>query len=154
MRGAISPLIFGASAGKLLQRFPRPVLAYNWTKYGEMCNTLFNWKPEVVHSVVDIVGGPNTPPALNVVARSVTGGDFCSRGGNFNDTAIPSSVALRHRSMRAAMIYEFVVKGKKLRPSSARDLVSDQRSRAKRGGSNERGGPSRDFGKRFRPDRR
>ena len=100
----------------ILRRYPRPALTFKWDKFGKMTESVLGWKPEVVHDAGSVSHGQEYP-TLSLVARSVTKGEFCARAGIFNDTAIPSTIALRHRAMRAAVIYEYVVEGLNLRRS-------------------------------------
>ena len=106
----------------LLRRHPWPVVTYRWDRFEKACSQLFGWKTDAVHTTNEVAGCAATP-ALDLVANSVTGGNFCGRGGTFNDTAIPSTVALRHRSMRAAIIYEYVVEGKGIRKKARSALT-------------------------------
>ena len=139
----------------LLRRHPRPVVTYRWDRFKKACSELLKWEPTAVHTANEVAGIAHSPP-LDLIAESVTGGKFCGRGGGFHDTAIPSTVALRHKSMRAAIVYEYIVEGKGLRRrdpvgSDVRVVVDTRHARTKRERSNERGCSSRDFyGKRVR----
>ena len=140
------------SVVRLLRLYARPALTYRWDRFRSGCQKVLGWVPDVIHDVADVTGDDMTP--FNSVALSVTGGDFCGRASDFGDSAIPSAVALRHRSMRAAVIYKFVMEGLSL--EEARVSVVDRSSRAgKRDRDDDRGNSSRDsHGKRFRYDQR
>ena len=140
------------SVVRLLRLYARPALTYRWDRFRSDCQKVLGWVPDVIHDVADVTGDNTTP--FNSVALSVTDGDFCGRASDFGDSAIPSAVALRHRSMRAAVIYKFLME--ELSLEEARVSVVDRSSRAgKQGRDEDRGDSSRDFhGKRFRYDHR
>ena len=112
------------------------------------CQKVLNWIPDVA----DVTGDQATP--FNSVAHSVTGGDFCGRASRFLDSAIPSTVALRHQSMRAAVVYEFVMIELSL-GEEAHGSVDDRASRAEKRDMDDGRGNWRGNGKRVRfADRR
>ena len=108
---------------------------------------MLNWVPDVIHDVADVTGDQTMP--FNSVTYSVTGGDFCGRASHFVNSAIPSTVALRHRSMRAAVVYEFIMEELSL-GEDARDSVDDRASRAEKRDMEDGRRNSRDYGKQVR----
>ena len=128
---------------RLLRAYARPALTYRWDQFRKDCQKVLGWIPDIIHDVADVTGEQATP--FNRVTHSVTGGDFCGRASHFVDSAIPSTVALRHRSMRAAVVYEFV--SKELSLEDACDAVDRVSRTGKRDGNDGRK-DSRDCGKR------
>ena len=61
------------------------------------------------------------------MTESVTGGHFCRRASNFGDSVVPSAAARKHQAIRAALVYEFVVKARKLREADGGTLPNRDR---------------------------
>ena len=96
-----------------------PVFTYRWVRLGKEFAKIFKWEPTrniMAETVANELGMKST---LDAYVDYTVGGTSCRRGTNFVDAAIPSQVALRHRAIRATVVYEFVVKAKKLRQEEA-----------------------------------
>ena len=102
------------AVGDSLKRFPRPTLLFRWEMEKRNCQESFNWKPEVIHDVLTIKPRKDRLRSLDEISRLLTGEKFCRRASFFTDLAVPSSEALRHRAIRACLVYDFVAEEMKL----------------------------------------
>ena len=157
------PRLFGnvvESVGKILKDNPRPIFVHRWDRFGPIVRRLLDWEPLDVAEVEKVAAeaGETFSPDL-MVERVVggvgdAGGVFCKRASDFSDATVPSSTALRHNAMRVTLVYEFIVKMRRLRerPSEKRSEIKrkrrdredegEERHRRKYARGNE--GPSRD----------
>ena len=79
-------------------------------------------------------------PSIAAFTKHVVGGEYCRRAKNFNDVSLPSSVALRHRDVDAAVLYEFCVNALGLRGRDIADAAVDfKRRKRERDVSGDRG---------------
>ena len=137
-----------------LEKFPRPVLTFRWEREEKNCNNAFGWKPDVVHDVLKLRPEGGRLRSYDDICRHQTGGEFCRRASFFCDLAIPSPEALRHRAIRACLIYDFVseLKGfgkKRPRPAASAD-AHDQREPRVSGDSEPHDGAKRKKSRHYR----
>ena len=104
-----------------LRENPKPTITYRWNRRRRLFQDAFGWTPAEVFDAEDVAREYGFPATLDMVTREVVGSDFCRRGANFGDSAVPSAVALEHRATRVTVVYEFVVRKKEMRSSEDDD---------------------------------
>ena len=92
-----------------------PVFSYRWKHYAKFFQELFGFLPTNVIDAATLAEERNMDATFDGLSRYITGGTYCSRGSNFGACAFPSTVAIRHRGIRATLIYEFVAECSGLR---------------------------------------
>ena len=102
-----------SSIAQGLNEFRRPVLVFRWEIEKKKCKELFDWEPEVI-DVGTVAKEKKCSKSLDSIAEQVTGGKYCRRASNFHDSAIPSTSALRHRAIRACLVYDYVTEARGL----------------------------------------
>ena len=100
---------------RALRDNPLPTFVLNWGRRKKDCQKTFDWTPEEVVEADKVAKEHGVHPSIDAMVDAVVGGKFCRRASNFSDVVTPSKVALRHRAVRVAVIYEFIVKMRGLR---------------------------------------
>ena len=85
--------------------------------------------------VVEVMEGlenKKVRPAISSLAIHLSGGEFCRRGRNFVDFALPSSTVIQHLDVNISVLYEFFIQCLGLMSSEMRDFDEESRSRKRR----------------------
>ena len=104
---------------EVLKKATCPVIVYRWGKFKKEIKELYDWEPAEMYDVEKVAGEIGKKTSLDAMAEYVVGGNFCRRAANFGDAMVPSPMALKHRAIRVTLVYEFVVKAKKLREDAS-----------------------------------
>ena len=119
---------------KSLRESDKLTLTYCWPRWEKACALLFRWVPSSLIDARDVAAENDLPGGFDVMTESVVGGHFCRRASNFGDSVIPSAAARRHQAIRAALVYEFVAKMRKLRGQSGQRHGAAEPTRNRPGG--------------------
>ena len=102
---------------RALRDYEKLTLVYRWQRWEKACKTLFKWVPTSLLDADAVAKEEGMPSGFDAMAEFVSHGHFCRRASNFGDLVMPSAAARKHQAIRAALVYEFLVKKKGLRES-------------------------------------
>ena len=123
----VMPFLYPGTAelvAKVLREEPKMAFRYRWKRHGGQFQEVFGWQPTEVIDAETVAGELGIEKTLEAMTSAVVGGAYCRRASNFGDNGFPSLEAQSHRAMRVTLIYEFVVKGRKLRENRSLPSVS------------------------------
>ena len=130
----VMPFLYPGTADlvvKILREDPKTAFRFRWKRRGAQFAEVFGWQPTDHIDAETVAAESGIEKTLDAMTAAVVGGAYCRRASNFGDNGFPSLEAQSHCAMRVTLIYEFVVKGRKLREN--RSLPSASREyRAKR----------------------
>ena len=96
--------------GQVLASKTSMMVVWRWNQMKKHFRPVFGFQPEIVTDAEEVAKQNRLGTSLDAICEDVTGGKFCRRASAFHDSSVPSIVAQEHRSMKAALIYEFVDK--------------------------------------------
>ena len=100
-----------------------------------MFRLLLDWEPAEAARAEQVAAEIGGRYSFDFMTETVVGGFYCPRASNFSDDMIPSSVALHHNAIRVTLLYEFVVKARKLRENEEEPKKRRKRDRETEGES-------------------
>ena len=134
------PRLFPETVGpiaQVLKAQPRLTFVYRWGRFGPTLRQLLDWEPVEKIEAEKVAEEAGETFSLDLMTERVVGGTYCKRASDFSDAAIPSSTALRHNAIRVTLVYEFVVKMRRLRERAREKKTAEFKSRKRRDRENE-----------------